>query len=245
MKKIFRNLKTKTFITSLLIFFCIILGGVVFFQRLKRDHTPPIISFDEESVILTEDEVSDVLRKDYSCLLSGVNAYDDKDGDISDRVIVYSVNTYEDNTFAIINYRVLDKNNNMAAEQRIAYLKKPAQIYNDLLISVSGKMVGYMNEWSAGENGSYEEAAERPVIEMESTVNLVAGEDFEPQDYLISLNDDQDSFETLLQNCRMEGEYDLHTPGIYPLAFYVTDSDGNESDPAVLVLIVGMNVTNE
>ncbi|OUQ42433.1 hypothetical protein B5E64_16260 [Drancourtella sp. An12] len=245
MKKIFRKFNGKLVITILLLVFCVILGILVLIYLLNRDTTPPEISLETESVQLTETEVSEVLEKDYSCLLSGVTASDKEDGDLSGNVIVYSVNIYENNSYAIANYRVLDSSNNMAVKQRLVYLKTPAQIYNDVLAAVGSEAANIINEELNGDNTGNEDESGKPVIEIENAVNLQLGESFDLQQYLVTLEDDKDSYETLLQNCRMEGEYNLNSPGVYPLAFYVTDSDGNESAPAVLILTVNINETIE
>lgn len=241
MKKLFRDLKAKTAVTLLLLVLCILLGVLVILERLNQDSTPPEIAFDAESVHLTDEEVVEVLKKDYSCLLSGVTAYDNEDGDISSRVIVYSVNVYEDNSYAVVSYRVLDKSGNMVSRQRLAYLKSPAQIYNELLDVALDEVAGMVDEWVSENAVGSENNSEKPVIEVERRVNLTVGEAFNPQEYLITLEDDRDSFETLLENCHVEGELDLNSPGVYPLAFYVTDSDGNESDAAVMFLTVSLD----
>ena len=182
-----------------------------------------------------------MLQKDYSCLLTGVSAFDDSDGEITDRVIVYSVNIYGDHSYAVVNYRALDRSNNMATAQRLAYLKSPEQIYQEFLDSLSNGAADGTGDAATENDAADESDTQRPVIQMESVVNLAVGETFEPQEYLITLEDDVDSFETLAQNCRMEGEFDVNSAGIYPLVFYVTDSDGNESEPSVLILTVGLN----
>ncbi len=245
MRRIFRNLKKKTGITVVLVILCVSIGALIFYDRFHQDRTPPNISFEKESVQLTEDEVTAVLKEDYTCLLNGVNAFDNEDGDLSDYLIVYSVNIYGDNSYAVVNYRVLDTSGNMAEEQRLAYLKSPEQIYNDLLTSASDEAAGMIHEWMEENSKDYDSDTEKPVLEMADTVNLNVGESFDPQQYLVKLEDNKDSSETLWQNCRVEGEFDLNSPGVYPLAFYVTDSDGNESDAAVLVLTVGMDETKD
>lgn len=241
MRKKFQNIKAKTVITCLLFVLCVIMAVFVVLDRLNQDDTPPSITFATESIQLTEEEASAVLQKDYSCLLAGISAFDDSDGDITDRVIVYSVNIYGDDSYAVVNYRVLDRNNNMATAQRLAYLKSPEQIYQEFLDSLSNGAADGTDDAATEDDAVDENNTQRPVIQMESVVNLAVGEAFEPQEYLISLEDDVDSFETLVQNCRMEGEFDVNSAGIYPLVFYVTDSDGNESEPSVLILTVGLN----
>lgn len=245
MKKTLKRIKGKKIITLLLFIFCVILGILVFVQHINRDDVPPDILFDSESMQLTEEEVSEVLEKNYSCLLNGVHAFDSEDGDISNYVIVYSINIYGDNSYAIVNYRVLDKSNNMASAQRLVYLKSPAQIYNDLLILAGDEASKIVKEWAGEDNTDYEYSPEKPVIEMENTVNLNVGESFDPEQHIVTLEDDKDSYGVLLQNCSMEGEYDLNSPGVYPLIFYVTDSDGNKSNASVLVLIVSISGTTE
>lgn len=241
MRKKFQNIKAKTVITCLLFVLCVIMAVFLVLDRLNQDNTPPSITFATESIQLTEEEASAVLQKDYSCLLTGVSAFDDSDGDITDRVIVYSVNIYGDHSYAVVNYRALDRSNNMATAQRLAYLKSPEQIYQEFLDSLSNGPADGTGDAATENDAADESDTQRPVIQMESVVNLAVGETFEPQEYLITLEDDVDSFETLAQNCRMEGEFDVNSAGIYPLVFYVTDSDGNESEPSVLILTVGLN----
>lgn len=241
MRKKFQNIKAKTVITCLLFVLCVIMAVFLVLDRLNQDDTPPNITFATESIQLTEEEASAVLQKDYSCLLTGVSAFDDSDGDITDRVIVYSVNIYGDHSYAVVNYRALDRSNNMATAQRLAYLKSPEQIYQEFLDSLSNGPADGTGDAATENDAADESDTQRPVIQMESVVNLAVGETFEPQEYLITLEDDVDSFETLAQNCRMEGEFDVNSAGIYPLVFYVTDSDGNESEPSVLILTVGLN----
>ena len=241
MRKKFQNIKAKTVITCLLFVLCVIMAVFLVLDRLNQDNTPPSITFATESIQLTEEEASAVLQKDYSCLLTGVSAVDNSDGEITDRVIVYSVNIYGDHSYAVVNYRALDRSNNMATAQRLAYLKSPEQIYQEFLDSLSNGPADGTGDAATENDAADESDTQRPVIQMESVVNLAVGETFEPQEYLITLEDDVDSFETLAQNCRMEGEFDVNSAGIYPLVFYVTDSDGNESEPSVLILTVGLN----
>lgn len=244
MKMKFQNLKLKTFFTILMFVLCIILGILVFCNWLNRDNIPPQISFENETLFLTDNEISEVLKKDYSCLMDGVRATDNKDEDISDYVIVYSANIYN-NSYAIINYRVLDRSGNIAVNSRLAYLKSPEEIYNALLTSATNAAADAVTEWVEEDVVNNENTDEMPILEMEKIVNLEIGESFDPLDYLLVLKDDKDSFESLWENCYMEGTYDLNTAGIYPLRFFVTDSDGNESNTAVLILTVSMNEVYE
>ena len=235
------NIKMKTLAAFLMFFLCLAMGVLVFMMRLYEDTTAPEFFFDQEAILLTEEEADAVLKKDYACLLEGMTAIDDRDHDVTGRIIVYDVELYENNAYAVISYRVLDKSGNMETAHRIAYLLTPMQIYNQVLSSISNSVDEIADEWIEqylGNNGLNEEA---PILEVVREVSIVAGEEFDLMDYIITLEDDRDSYETLLQNGHIEGTYNTDVPGVYPLAFFVTDSDGNESNAAVLILTVTMN----
>lgn len=232
------NIKPKTLAAFLLFFLCLAMGMLVFLIRLSEDTTAPEIFFDQETIILTEEEANAVLKKDYACLLEEMSAMDDRDHDVTGRIIVYDVELYENNAYAVIRYRVMDKSGNMETAYRLAYLSTPMEIYTEVLASISEDVNEMIDKWIEQYQGDEEKDEEAPVLEMVREVNISVGEEFDPGEYVVTLEDDQDSYETLLQNGRMEGNYNTDVPGVYPLAFYVTDSDGNESNAAVLILTV-------
>ena len=66
MKMKFQNLKLKTFFTILMFVLCIILGILVFCNWLNRDNIPPQISFENETLFLTDNEISEVSNSEIS-----------------------------------------------------------------------------------------------------------------------------------------------------------------------------------
>ena len=81
---------------------------------------------------------------------------------------------------------------------------------------------------------------EKPLVWLSGSYSARVGSDLNLEDEIFCA-DNYDSNPT----CKIEGTYDLNTAGIYPLRFFVTDSDGNESNTAVLILTVSMNEVYE
>ena len=81
-----------------------------------------------------------------------------------------------------------------------------------------------------------------PVLKLStSQVELKVGDTFTLTDKILlveDIKDDVDDRDSLYRNIRIQGEYDLDTPGEYTLTYTVTDTNGNQSDPKILKLIV-------
>ena len=56
--------------------------------------------------------------------------------------------------------------------------------------------------------------------------------------YVSDIQDDVDATNTLYRQIQIEGNVDSNTPGTYELTYYVVDSNGNESNRAVLTIVV-------
>ncbi|MBO5462021.1 MAG: DUF5011 domain-containing protein [Clostridia bacterium] len=84
-------------------------------EKIKSDETVPVITLKEE-VLLVD---IDATKED---LLSGVTAYDEKDGDLTDKVIVESVSNFIEPGLCRITYAVCDNNSHVAtATRKIRY----------------------------------------------------------------------------------------------------------------------------
>ena len=70
----------------------------------------------------------------------------------------------------------------------------------------------------------------------ETTVK--AGSELDKISYIKEITDDADSQETLFTEIQVDGEVDTATPGDYTLTYHVTDSNGNQSNMAVLTVHV-------
>lgn len=98
----------------------------VFYMDVKKstDHTIPVISVDEEII-----EVS--FKATEEELLKGVTAFDEKDGDITDKVIVESVSKFLDTGVCKVVYAVCDSDNNVSnATRKIKYKNYESPVFS-------------------------------------------------------------------------------------------------------------------
>lgn len=84
------------------------------YDRLMVDHTAPMIVSDgaplEVSVFATDEE-----------LCAGLTAYDDVDGDVTDRIVVRKVSQLVGDNIAQISYAVFDSSSNLCTFNRYVY----------------------------------------------------------------------------------------------------------------------------
>lgn len=106
-------------------------------EKKTTDNTIPVITVDEEII-----EVS--FKATDEELLQGVTAYDEKDKDLTDRVIVESVSKFIETGVCKVVYAVCDNDNNVAnATRKIRYknYKSPTfSVYESLCYSIYDKI---------------------------------------------------------------------------------------------------------
>ena len=68
--------------------------------------------------------------------------------------------------------------------------------------------------------------------------NIKTGSEFDPTSMVEDVSDDKDDKNTLYRHLCIDGTYDVSTAGRYELNYYVSDSDGNTSEPIVFTLVV-------
>ena len=88
-----------------------VFGWMFIDEKLNADKTVPVITIESELL-----EVS--LEADNEELLKGVSAYDEKDKDITDRIIVESVSNFIDDGVCKVTYAVCDNDNHVAKKTR-------------------------------------------------------------------------------------------------------------------------------
>ena len=129
--------------------------------------------------------------------------------------------------------------------RRMAYIKAPSDIHELLQEKLADNLNMDITEIKAlmGEEAdatnvdlAIEEGA--PQLAMETEVTVTRNSFFNPLSYIIDLKDDIDSAEYLLSHGHVEGNVDIQTPGTYALTFYVTDSDGNNSNSVTVHVTV-------
>ncbi|MCC8101416.1 MAG: DUF5011 domain-containing protein [Clostridiales bacterium] len=247
-------------LVTLAIILCFAAGGGLVYLRVAEDHTAPEISYSDTIVYsdgMTEEE-----------LLEGVIATDDEDGDVSDTLTVERVVTNSDEARATVIYVAKDSHNNIAKVTRVidydmeeeteteeetepetvtvktSAVQSEADTETEDTDTDTTGMTDTMAQESESETQvqteSEEELAEdAPRITLKQTrVTIQIGDSFEPTDYVDSITDDYDNKYTLWRRIQIEGNYDTSIAGIYQLVYYVTDTSGNSSNRATLLLIV-------
>lgn len=78
-----------------------------------------------------------------------------------------------------------------------------------------------------------------PVLTLSAdTIEIAAGANFSVISPVADITDDKDDRSYLFRRIRVSGDYSTQTPGQYTLQYTVTDSEGNQSVPQSLTLIV-------
>ncbi len=80
-------------------------------MRMNLDQTYPVITIDGDIL-----EVS--LGADRDELISGVHAYDEKDGDLTDKIIIESISRFTETGVSVVKYSVCDNDNHASSAQR-------------------------------------------------------------------------------------------------------------------------------
>ena len=91
---------------------CLALGGVTFFLLATEDRKAPEIQIQDA-------DITYVNGSDYSELLKGVTATDNREGDVTQNLVVEGVYPNDDGTTASVVYAVKDKKNNVRKASRI------------------------------------------------------------------------------------------------------------------------------
>lgn len=92
---------------------------------LRTDRIPPEITFGAADIVYQE-------GMDESKLLEGAAAYDGRDGDISDRIVIEKIVENRTNSTAVVFYAVSDKAGNITKASRVfqaAYMQEEQTEY--------------------------------------------------------------------------------------------------------------------
>lgn len=100
-------------IIVLIAFFFITVASLAVFvsEKINADPTIPVIKVEEEMI-----EVS--LKATDEELLKGVTAYDEKDKDLTDKIIIESISRFTEKGVSKVTYAVCDSDNNVAKATR-------------------------------------------------------------------------------------------------------------------------------
>lgn len=232
---------------------CILIGGFTAIMFME-DRKGPTITVNGSDIVYKQGE-------DKDSLLSFVTAIDEKDGDVTESVMVADILPLLDRSSAKVVYVAEDKSNNVAKKEvfvtyepleetpQVSAATEGEAVVAFNLSSGDTKNVTGENETASGgidrneetEKGSEEEEAKEanPTLILASNEYTIERRDeFEPKDLIEAVSDDKDLVNYLMEHITVVGNYDVNTRGDYVLMYYATDSDGNESERLYLVLTV-------
>lgn len=98
-------------ITIVMVILCIGLAGIFVWNRVSSDRKAPEIKVGSEKLVYKE-------GMEDAELLKGVSAKDDKDGDVSDSLVVESIFQSKDGKSVTVVYAAKDENNNVGKAKR-------------------------------------------------------------------------------------------------------------------------------
>ncbi|MCB5525504.1 MULTISPECIES: immunoglobulin-like domain-containing protein [Lachnospiraceae] len=246
----------------------ILAGLIVLWLALFAGTAAVMVTSDRKGPEIAVPSGADVTYEegsDTALLLEGVTATDDRDGDVTDSVVIENIFPNDDRTGASVIYAAKDSHNNVTKVTRRVNYKAAGDVTapeenteaegSDAAPAENAEAEGSDAAPAAEEaqqndtEGVKNETNAKMEIEAlpsesprmylntyETTVK--AGSELDKISYIKEITDDADSQETLFTDIQVDGEVDTATPGDYTLTYHVTDSNGNQSNMAVLTVHV-------
>ncbi len=181
-------------------------------------------------------------------LLKDVRAFDQEEGDISDRIVVDSIVKMNGKDYVKIYYAVVDSSGNgIRVGKEVPYTdgiesddgEEPAAQETFETIEETTEETIAETETAVETESVVESESESPVLTMKAgEASIAVGTQFIYQNHIESIVDNKDQEMDLFREVVIEGDYDCNTPGTYSLVFYTYDSDNNRSNEVPFTLIV-------
>ena len=224
---------------------------------MGKDRKGPEIFFDKEKQIEYAEGIDEEL------LLEGVTAVDEKDGDVSDSLLVEKV-AGTNGKEVIVTYVARDGANNVGKASR-AFTVVGSYSGGDILpveeeTFETGDISGTENttetetksneEGNSGEeegqdenqgegNNEGEPVGPNPILVLNADmIETKKGVAPNWNEVIETMSDDKDDYNTLYNNLKLEGQVKLNEEGEYPVTLYTVDTDGNRSEVRNLVVKV-------
>lgn len=226
---------------------------------VSRDDEPPVITIGTE---LTQYKSSMKNKK----LLADVTAYDEKDGNVTDSLIVKSVVTLSKGNQVKITYAAKDSSNNVAIAYRVLDMvggkKDDKESETETKKKNTSSNKNKVTTESASEDAS-ESISEKVSETVETTAEPKAPENIDKDEVkktgipAIALKETEftikvggefnilnhiaetyDDKDDVSRRVQVTGDYDVKTPGDYKIVYCVTDKEGHRSKEQVLTLHV-------
>lgn len=222
-----------------LIVLCVALGAGTAAVVVTDDRKGPEIELPADGDVTYEE------GSDTATLLEGVTATDEKDGDVTDSLVIENIFPNDDHTSASVVYAAKDSHNNVSKATRRVNYKAAAEDTPAENESAPAAEEPQKNDTEGTKNETDAQMeiealpAESPKLYLNTyEVTVEAGNNLDKTSYIKEMTDDADSQESLFNQIEIDGDVDTAVPGNYTLTYHVTDSDGNRSNAAVLTVHV-------
>lgn len=222
-----------------LIVLCVALGAGTAAVVVTDDRKGPEIELPADGDVTYEE------GSDTASLLEGVTATDEKDGDVTDSLMIENIFPNDDHTSASVVYAAKDSHNNVSKATRRVNYKVAAEDTPAENESAPAAEEPQQNDTEGTKNETDAQMeiealpAESPKLYLNTyEVTVEAGNDLDKTSYIKEMTDDADSQESLFNQIEIDGDVNTAVPGDYTLTYHVTDSDGNRSNAAVLTVHV-------
>ena len=222
-----------------LIVLCVALGAGTAAVVVTDDRKGPEIELPADGDVTYEE------GSDTASLLEGVTATDEKDGDVTDSLMIENIFPNNDHTSASVVYAAKDSHNNVSKATRRVNYKAAAEDTPAENESAPAAEEPQKNDTEGTKNETDAQMeiealpAESPKLYLNTyEVTVEAGNNLDKTSYIKEMTDDADSQESLFNQIEIDGDVDTAVPGDYTLTYHVTDSDGNRSNAAVLTVHV-------
>ena len=247
----------KRFLLALLTVFVVAAAAISYLVFFKIDTHAPAILLGRKDIIYRS-------GMNDSELLEGVIAIDDVNGDVTSSLSVLNVAPGEEEGTVDVTYRAFDRHNNVST---LVYTMKTGETPAGQENSEDGGALETAEsspredaEGASGEAASRPEESEQakqaraeqeakieelsplsPRIHLsEYYTEVMHGTDFNPLAYVEEIQDDVDEREFLFTRIQVYGldTLDMNVPGSYELTYYLMDSEGHQSNMAILTVRV-------
>ena len=222
-----------------LIVLCVALGAGTAAVVVTDDRKGPEIELPADGDVTYEE------GSDTASLLEGVTATDEKDGDVTDSLVIENIFPNDDHTSASVVYAAKDSHNNVSKATRRVNYKAAAEDTPAENESAPAAEEPQKNDTEGTKNETDAQMeiealpAESPKLYLNTyEVTVEAGNNLDKTSYIKEMTDDADSQESLFNQIEIDGDVDTAVPGDYTLTYHVTDSVGNTSNAAVLTVHV-------
>ena len=242
-----------------LIVLCVALGAGTAAVVVTDDRKGPEIELPADGDVTYEE------GSDTAPLLEGATATDEKDGDVTDSLVIENIFPNDDHTSASVVYAAKDSHNNVSkATRRVNYKAAGDAAAPEENTETDGSDAAPAENAEAEGSDAAPAAEEAQQNDTEGVKNeanakmeiealpsksprmylntyettVKAGSELDKISYIKEITDDADSQKTLFAEIQVDGEVDTATPGDYTLTYHVTDSNGNQSNMAVLTVHV-------